>query len=192
MNSITLSIRPGIGEYHDAVETMGAQAFGPGRFARAAFRLREGVAADQALSFIALMDQGAVHSGGKTVPGAPVLVGSVLVTPISIGGKSALLLGPLVVDPKYKNMGIGRELMNRAVEKAHAMGHELMILVGDEPYYGRFGFRAVPAGQITLPGPVDPARLLAFELKPDMLEAYRGAAARHVQECYTRTGKSAS
>jgi predicted N-acetyltransferase YhbS len=177
MINVAIAIRSGIGSYDNDIEAMGAEAFGPGRFARAAFRLREGVKPDPKLSFVALIREDGAAPGKRAG-----LVGSVIVTPILIGGKPALLLGPLVVDPKFKNRGIGRELMNRAVVKARSLGHELMLLVGDEPYYGRFGFRVVPAGRIAMPGPVDPARLLAHELAPDCLDSYRGAATRVVQE----------
>jgi predicted N-acetyltransferase YhbS len=182
MINVSITIRSGIGSYQDDVEAMGAEAFGPGRFARAAFRLREGVRPDPKLSFVALMREDGAAPGRRAG-----LVGSVIVTPFLIGGRPALLLGPLVVDPKFKNRGIGRELVNRAIAKARSLGHELMVLVGDEPYYGRFGFRQAPAGRIVMPGPVDPARLLIHELKPDCLDSYGGPATRFVQECNSGT-----
>jgi predicted N-acetyltransferase YhbS len=86
-----------------------------------------------------------------------------------------LLLGPLVVAPEFAGQGFGRQLIAEALERAKADGVRLVVLVGDEPYYGRFGFHPVPPGQITLPGPVDPRRLLAAELEPGMLAGYRGA-----------------
>jgi predicted N-acetyltransferase YhbS len=175
MIQFTLAIRPMAEADLEKVEAMSAEAFGPGRFARAAFRLREGVGPDLGLSFVAAMEEEA---------GARSVVGSVLVTPIAIGGEPALLLGPLVVSPQRKNLGIGRELMNRAIGAARQAGHKLMILVGDEPYYGRFGFRQVPPGQIEMPGPVDPARLLACELQRRVLGKYRGAATRAMQKCH--------
>ena len=93
-------------------------------------------------------------------------------TPILIGGKGgALLLGPLAVDPAFANQGHGRGLVGDALEAARAAGIALVVLVGDEPYYARLGFRPVPRGQIILPGPVDPDRLLAAELAPDALAA---------------------
>jgi len=134
-------------------------AFGPGRFARSAFRLREGVPHDPALSFVA--------KNGDT------LIGSVRLTPILIGPEPALLLGPLAVLPPYKNKGAGKALVRRAVEEAGHLGHGLVVLVGDEPYYGPLGFRRVPHGSIAFPGPVDPDRILVCEL-------VEGAAARAV------------
>jgi len=146
---------------HDAeIDDINEEAFGPGRFSRAAYRIREGGPHDRTLSFVAL--------------GAGAVIASVRLSPIVIGAVPALLLGPLAVRPAWKNMGIGRALMRTAVEAARAAGHRLIILVGDEPYYGPFGFRRTPAGQVNMPGPVDPARLLACELVPDSLAEARG------------------
>ena len=97
----TLRIRPETPDLDAAIETLGAQAFGPGRFARAAFRLREGVRHEPEFSFVALM---------QDAKGRESLAGSIRLTRILIGGEPALVLGPLVVSPQYKNLGIGREL----------------------------------------------------------------------------------
>jgi predicted N-acetyltransferase YhbS len=86
----------------------------------------------------------------------------------------ALMLGPLTVDPAFEGRGIGAALMVRSLEAARAGGHALVLLVGDEPYYARFGFRRVPAGQLAMPGPVDPARFLAHELVEGALAKARG------------------
>jgi len=86
----------------------------------------------------------------------------------------ALLLGPLAVDPEFANRGHGRGLVREAMDAARANGLGLVLLVGDEPYYARLGFVRVPAGQIALPGPVNPQRLLAAELRPGGLADYRG------------------
>ncbi len=148
--------------HFDAVEKLGEVAFGPGRFARTAFRLREGVAQEDELSFVALKDK---H-----------VVGSVRVTRIMIGTRPGLVLGPLVVDPDHKNEGLGNALMTRSIEACREMTYELVILVGDEPYYRSFGFKKIPFGQITLPGPVDPARFLYCELKDNALQKFEGVA----------------
>jgi predicted N-acetyltransferase YhbS len=96
-------------------------------------------------------------------------------TSISVGGTGgALLLGPLAVDPEFAGQGYGRALIAEALDEAKATGVRLVVLVGDEPYYGRFGFRPVPLGQITLPGPVDPRRVLAAELSEGAMASYRG------------------
>ena len=95
--------------------------------------------------------------------------------PILIGGKGgALLLGPLAVDPDFANQGYGRGLVGKALEAARAAGIALVVLVGDEPYYARLGFKRVPPGQIVLPGPADPERLLAVELAEGALAGYAG------------------
>jgi predicted N-acetyltransferase YhbS len=133
-----------------AVERLHERAFGPGRFARTAFRLREGVAPLADLSFVARV--------------GTLIVGAVRLTPIHIGAQPALLLGPLTVDPSFMGRGIGTILVDRSLDAARGSGHRLALLVGDEPFYGRFGFRRVPAGRVVLPGPVDPARLLWADL----------------------------
>ena len=103
------------------------------------------------------------------------LAAAVRFTPILIGGRGgALLLGPLAVDPAFANQGHGRGLVGHALEAARSAGIALVVLVGDEPYYARLGFRSVPRGQIALPGPVDPDRLLAAELVPGALAGYSG------------------
>ena len=89
----------------------------------------------------------------------------------SATGRAALLLGPLIVDPAVAGKGIGKALVEEGLARARGEGFSLVLLVGDMPYYGRFGFKPVPPGQITLPGPVDPARLLYVELVPGAIEA---------------------
>ncbi len=133
------------------IEALNAAVFGPGRFAKSAYRLREGVAPLAALSFVAV-------EGGA-------LRGSVRFWPIAIGGHPALLLGPLAVQPDQRGRGIGIALMMAGIEAAKAKGHEVMILVGDEPYYARVGFARLPPGRVKFPGPVDPARVLALSLQ---------------------------
>ena len=143
-----------------SVEALQHRAFGPGAYARAAFRVREQAPHDRALSFLTELN------------GA--LVGSVRMTPIAIGGARGLLLGPLVVDPPHKGRGYGKALMRRAVAAAAEAGWPFIILVGDAPYYWPFGFKPLPPGRVAMPGPVDPARLLAAELRPGALEGLSG------------------
>jgi len=146
---------------HDAeIEAINAEAFGPGRFAKAAYKIREGGPHDRSLSFVA-MRNGAV-------------VASVRLTPVAVGSGRALLLGPLAVRPAHKNLGIGRKLVAIALKAAADQGHGSVILVGDEPYYGPLGFKMVPLGQITMPRPVDPRRLLVNEIKSGALADLRG------------------
>lgn len=149
---------------HDpAIEHLNAEAFGPGRFARAATRIREDGPHERALSLVAL------HEGA--------LAGSVRLTRIAAGGGQALLLGPLAVAPRFKNLGIGRRLVALALEQAEAAGAALVVLVGDEAYYGPLGFSRIPPGQVLMPRPVDSARFLACELKPGALADFRGPVA---------------
>jgi predicted N-acetyltransferase YhbS len=145
-----------------AIEAIHDEAFGPGRYARAAFRLREGVPHDPALSFVA-------EAGGR-------LVASVRLTPIRIGGRPAMLLGPLAVVPEFKGRGAGKRLVTIALEAARASGHAVVMLVGDEPYYGPLGFVRLPRYQVTLPAPADPDRVLFAGLVPGALDGLAGAA----------------
>jgi len=147
-----------------AIEALHEISFGPGRFVRAASLLREGVPHDPELSFVA-------RSGER-------LIGSVRLTPIRIGGKPAILLGPLVVVPEWKGRGAGKSLMRTSIAAAKEAGHAVILLVGDEPYYGPFGFIRLKPYQITLPAPADPARVLVCPLTDDALEDLGGAAER--------------
>lgn len=145
-----------------AIRALHARAFGPGRFARTAYRVREGTDEISPHCRICLVGE--------------QLVAAVRFTAIRIGGQDgALLLGPLAVDPAFANRGYGRGLVARAIEEARANGIALVLLVGDEPYYGKLGFRRVPPGRITLPGPVNYGRLLAAELEDGALDRYSGA-----------------
>jgi predicted N-acetyltransferase YhbS len=150
MNDLSLTILPETAEDALAVERLHERTFGPGRFAKTAYRIREGVGHVLPLSFTARI--------------GTLLVGSVRLTPICIGASKALFLGPLTVEPPFRERGIGQVLIERALKAAKDEGHRLVVLVGDEPYYGKCGFRPIPAGQATMPGPVDPLRLLVCEL----------------------------
>lgn len=146
---------------HDIeIEAINAEAFGPGRFARAAYLIREGGPHDLSLSFVALM-------GG-------IVIGSVRLTSVKVGPTPALLLGPLAVRPEWKNRGVGKALMRMSLDAAKKAGHRLVVLVGDEPYYGPLGFQRVPRGQLSLPAPVDLNRLLAHEIKSGAVAALTG------------------
>ncbi len=144
-----------------SIAALHARVFGPGRFARTAYRVREGTRT------VSPYCRGA-FAGSQ-------LVAALRMTEVAIGGKAgALLLGPLAVDPDFANQGFGRRLIGEAIEAARAGGIRLIVLVGDEPYYGRFGFKPVPPGQIRLPGPVDPRRILALEVIPGALAESSG------------------
>src|SRR5205823_12304299 len=103
-----------------------------------------------------------------------LLVGSVRLTPVRIGEPPPLLLGPLTIEPPFRDRGIGKAMMERALNDARAQRHRLVVLVGDEPYYARVGFKRVPNGAITMPGPADPARILAAELTEGALTGVSG------------------
>lgn len=131
--------------HHDAIEAINAEAFGPGRFARAAERVREQGPHDTALCFVALVE-------GQ-------VIGSVRLTPVMAGQVAGHMLGPLAVRPSYKNLGIGKQLVRISVEAALQAGSEGVILVGDPPYYAPLGFEPVKA-RLDFPGPVDRSRVL--------------------------------
>lgn len=150
MPDLTLDLHPESPSDHAAIERLHERAFGPGRFARTAFRLREGVPPYAELCFTARV--------------GTLLVGSIRLSPVLIGVVPAVLLGPITIDPAFQNRGIGAAMMKRSMDAARERGHRLVILVGDAPYYERFGYRVVPPGRLILPGPVDPARLLYAEL----------------------------
>jgi predicted N-acetyltransferase YhbS len=162
MTESAFSYRPEQPGDSHTIETLHAEVFGPGRFAKSAYRLREGVRHDPALSFVAERD------------GA--MVASVRLTPILIGSRPALLLGPLVVDPIFKGQGAGKTLVRISLEAARKAGHALVLLVGDEPYYGPLGFSRLPPYAVTLPGPADPRRVLVAGLVEGALDGLSGSA----------------
>ena len=160
MTELALTILAETPDDAAAVERLNERTFGPGRYARTAYRIRERRSHLPALSFIARI--------------GTLLVGSVRLTPIRIGDTEALLLGPLTVEPPFRQRGIGRALIARALGEAKAQDHRLVLLVGDAPFYSRSGFRQVPKGQVTMPGPVDPARLMVAELVSGAFDGVRG------------------
>ena len=161
---LALRFSPLVPEDEAAVEKLDERAFGPGRFARTAYRLREDVTPDYALSFVARV--------------GTLLVGANRMTPILVGSTPALLLGPLTVEPAFRSQGVGEALMKLSLDAARKAGHGLVLLVGDEEYYGRVGFARAPPGRIAMPGPVDPRRLLYFELREGALAATSGRMRR--------------
>jgi len=160
MSDLSLTILAETADDADAIERLHERTFGPGRYAKTAYRIREGGAHALALSFAARI--------------GTLLVGSVRLTPVRIGETPALLLGPLTVEPPFRERGIGRALIARALADARAQGHRLVVLVGDEPYYGGAGFKRAPKGSARMPGPVDPDRLLVAELVPGAFDGVSG------------------
>ena len=148
----------------DAIVTLLDHSFGPGRLAKSAYRLREGVDPEPGLSFVAIEDG--------------ILRGSVRFWPVWVGASAALLLGPLAVQSDQRGRGIGIALMNQGIEEARARGHRAIILVGDPPYYARVGFAPIARGRIRFPGPVDPARILGLGLVEGAHDALEGTVRR--------------
>ena len=135
-------------------------AFGPDRFAKTCERLRDGRLPTAGLAFTA-------RAGGR-------LVGTIRLWSIIAGGVPALLLGPLAVCASREGEGIGSRLTRHALTEAARLGHRAVTLVGDAPYYARFGFTTAPVAHLLLPGPVNSSRFLALELKPGALALAHG------------------
>lgn len=161
-------ILPESSEHLAEIEALHDLSFGPGRFAKTAYRLREGIPDIAELCFVTFAGEGDAYR----------MVGSIRYAPVLIAGRPALMLGPLAMDPVVRGKGGGIELMRVSLEKAKALGHELVILVGDPVYYAKVGFKPVPRDQIMLPGPVDKSRLLYLELKEGVFADWRGMVSR--------------
>ncbi|MGB9364636.1 MAG: N-acetyltransferase [Xanthobacteraceae bacterium] len=160
MTDLSLTILTEKPEDAAAIERLHERTFGPGRYVRTSERIREKMAHQLDLSYTARI--------------GTLLVGSVRITRICIGETPALMLGPLTIEPPFRDRGIGKAMMERALKDAKAQGHKLVVLVGDEPYYKRVGFKRVPSGVIKMPGPADPARILAAELVEGALKGVSG------------------
>ena len=132
MNDISITILPEAPADAVAIEHLHERTFGPGRYAKTAYRIREITPHDPTLSFTARI--------------GTLLVGSVWLSRIRIGEVKALLLGPLTVEPPFRSRGIGLQLIERALTEAKNKGNRLVLLVGDEPYYARAGFKRTPRG----------------------------------------------
>ncbi len=150
MTELSLTIEAAKASDEAAIEKLHQRAFGPGRFARTAYRIREQASSAESLAFVARVGS--------------LLVGSVQLTPVRLGEARAFMLGPLTVEPAFEKRGIGAALLQRCEQAALAMRSDAIFLVGDEPYYGRHGYKRVPMGRVSLPGPVDPGRLLVLPL----------------------------
>jgi predicted N-acetyltransferase YhbS len=151
----------------DAREALLDQAFGDTRYRKSSERLREDRLPAEGLSFIA--------AEGRRV------VGTARLWNIGCGigdlGAQALLLGPVAVAEDCRGQGIGADLVRRGVREAKRLGYGAVILVGDAPYYSRFGFAADKTGALWMPGPFERHRLLALELQPGALDGARGMIA---------------
>jgi predicted N-acetyltransferase YhbS len=153
--------RSATGQDLAAIAELQARVFGPGRFARTAYRVREG--------------KGLLSRFCRVADRNGRLIASLRITGVTIGGTpGAVLLGPVAVDPEFRGQGYGRQLVAEALDDLKSGGVALVVLVGDESYYGRFGFKPVPHKSIQFPGPVNPLRVLAAELVPGALANYQG------------------
>lgn len=146
------------------VDALNAASFGPGRYVKSAYRLREGVEPVASLGFV-------VTENG-------VFRASVRFWPVWVGTEKVLLLGPLAVQSDQRGRGMGIALMQHGIKAAHATDYTCIILVGDEPYYARAGFTRLPPGRIHFPGPVDASRILGLSLKPNALLTLSGNVRR--------------
>ena len=138
-------------------------SFGENRSLRTCQRLRDGRAPAEGLAFSAMAD-------GR-------LVGTLRLWHVSAGGTRALMLGPLAVDSTSRTLGVGTALMDHALAAATARGHRAVILLGDAPYYARFGFSVLKTAELSLPGPFERDRLLALELHEGALDGAWGMIA---------------
>ncbi len=149
-----------------ALDALIARAFGPGRFAKAAERLREGNRPRLALSPVAWADEAPIGCARQW----PVTIGQVPALQVR-----ALLLGPFAVEKAHRSRGLGAALIRRACDLARRAGHGLILLVGDETYFGPFGFSAAAGRRIVMPGPVDQRRVLVAALSPGAADDLAGA-----------------
>lgn len=143
-----------------ARESLLDRAFGPARFRKTCQKLRSGRLPARGLALVARVRDGL---------GGGAIVGTVRLWHVNAGGVPALMLGPLAVDSGYRRFGIGARLMAEALARAEALGHRAVLLVGDAPYYQKFGFERRLALGLRMPGPVEAERFLAKELVPDGL-----------------------
>jgi predicted N-acetyltransferase YhbS len=141
------------------VEALFDLCFAPGREALSSYRLRDGVPKAQELCLVARDSEG-------------VLAGAIRYWPVRAGGLPALLLGPVAVHPTRQGEGIAAHLIRESLVLARQGGAERVMLVGDAPYYGRFGFKKL-AG-VTMPPPTNPERVLGLELAPGAWEGVAG------------------
>ena len=149
--------------FHDAParEALLDACFGPARFQKTCERLREGRMPAEGLSLV-------IDRDGK-------LIGTVRLWHVSAGpNRPALMLGPLAIDPSLQSVGLGGKLMREALRRSSHLGHKAVLLVGDAPYYERFGFSGGKTGSLWLPGPYEQSRFLAMEFEPGYLDGARG------------------
>jgi len=143
-----------------AREALLDDAFGDDRFAKTSQRLRDGRRPADGLALVG-------RDGDR-------IVGTLRCWTVEAGGRPVLLLGPLAVARSHRSMGVGSALMREALWRAATGGHKAVLLVGDAPYYARFGFEAALTRDLDLPGPVERERFLGFEIVPGALDGAKG------------------
>lgn len=201
--SLDFSIGAETDEDIAAREALLDRAMGPGRKRKSSEKLRRGRRPSEGLAFIARDASGTVvgtvrlwdvtfgagSSGLVTGPwlkaeGSAQHTGpSAVAHSFQSGKKGALLLGPLAVEPSLKGAGIGSALMRHVIAEAARLGHGAILLVGDAPYYQRFGFSADKTGMLAMPGPYERHRLLALELEPGVLDGAAGVLKAAGRKC---------
>jgi predicted N-acetyltransferase YhbS len=144
------------------VEALYDLCFAPGREALSSYRLRDGVAPVAELCLVAREDG--------------IVAGAIRYWPVRVGGAEALLLGPVAVHPTHQGEGLGGWLIRESLERARAHGWARVMLVGDAPYYGRFGFARLEG--VEMPPPTNPARVLGLALVPGAWDGIAGAVTR--------------
>ena len=158
-------IRPERPEDADTVAALNDDGFGPGRFAKSAYRLREGVAPERGLGFVATVEDG-------------VLLGSVGSGRSWSAASCRCCWARSPCKSELRGRGIGIALMKTGIDAARTAGFRTILLVGDESYYARASFARLPAGRVRFPGPVDKTRILGLALQPGALDALSGSIAR--------------
>lgn len=152
-------------DYYE-VEALYDLCFAPGREALSSYRLRDGIRAVAGLSHVA-RDEGGV------------LAGAIRYWPVKIGQVTGLLLGPVAVHPTRQGEGLGRALIERSLERGINEGWERVLLVGDAPYYGRFGFSILP--NVVMPPPTNPDRVLGRSLIHGAWDGVEGSVRRCIE-----------
>jgi len=145
------------------VEALYDTCFAPGRTALSSYRLREGVRPVMGLSMVARDAQG-------------ILAGAIRFWPVRIGEQKALLLGPVAVHPTRQGEGLGALLIAESLALAAPLGWDRVLLVGDAPYYGRFGFRRLEG--VIMPPPTNPERVLGRALSDGAWDGVTGEVTR--------------
>lgn len=166
-----------------AIEKLLDSSFGPKRHTKTVYRLRKNVAPVADLCFVAT---------DKDEAGNEVLLGTIRYWPVMLGNSvQALMLGPIAIDANHRSGGLGGKLIRHSLEAAKALGHRIVILVGDAPYYVRFGFQRDVVAGLSLPGPVDPSRFQGLELVEGALTGVTGMVGR-VKPAKVRTAATAT